>query len=65
MRTARFFFIAVFTGISGWLAGPTVSAVPPAKFSPVSRDGELVLFDAAIHDISAIRSHTPPAEREA
>ena len=58
MGTTRFFFIAVFTGISGWLAGPVAPAAPLAKFSPVSRDGELVLFDAAIHDISTIRNYT-------
>jgi len=58
MRSARFFFIAVFTGISGWLAGPIAPAAPLAKFSPVSQDGELVLFDAAIHDISGIRNYT-------
>lgn len=58
MRTTRLFFIAMFAGTCGWLAGPVAPAAQPAKFSPVRKDGELVLFDAAIHDLSAIRNYT-------
>ena len=58
MRASRFFCIAVSMGIGGWFLGAVAPAAPLAKFSPVSQDGELVLFDAAIHDISAIRNYT-------
>ncbi|HCO93264.1 MAG TPA: hypothetical protein DIU00_04815, partial [Phycisphaerales bacterium] len=58
MRAKKFFFIAMFAGTWGWLQGPVAPAAPLAKFSPVSQDGGLALFDAAIHDISAIRNYT-------
>ncbi|NQT86815.1 hypothetical protein HQ560_08635 [bacterium] len=58
MNAIRLLLLATLAATYGWLASPAAQAAKPAKFSVVKEAEELVLFDAAIHDVSAIRNYT-------
>ena len=58
MKTTSLFLLATLATACTCLFPPAAQAATPAKLSPTRGADEIVLFDAATHDVSAIRNYT-------